>query len=593
MPNSTELATPTQTDLLKRFRKDLPFYSSSCLKIRTKQAEIRYLELNEAQTLVHEKISRQRQDAKRVRAIVLKARQEGVSTYTAARFFRRTHLWSGTQAMVVADSLERAGVLYDIYARFYEHLPPEITPVKRAGIRRRSLGFQHDSEIAIRPASDTEAGRAMTIHMLHASELAFWGTVNVSAYETWVSLLQAVPHTNSEVIVESTAKGAGGFFHEMWEQAEDGETGWLPIFLPWWIHGEYASPVTAETVQLILDTQDDFEHQALTEGFPFEGGIHQLTMDQLAWRREIISERFGGDFERLGRDATRMFQQEYPATAEEAFLVSGSCFFDEDVLRKMTRTAGEPDKRGILQDDAGTFRFAPSDRGSIKIYQMPREGHHYVIGADTAEGKLVSTRAVSDTATAERGGRDFSSAVVWDVHENKAVAECHGRLAPEVFTDQLRMLGHFYACGGPSEGTARQVALIGVERSHSSGQTVLRLLHEFYKYPRLYWKREFNKRTRQMTRMLGWVTDNTTRMPMLDELAMLVRREQVDIPSKDIVREMVTFVVWEDGKPQAEEGTHDDRVIALGIAVQMAREHRHASAEFVPTFEVRDTQTGL
>ena len=80
---------------------------------------------------------------------------------------------------------------------------------------------------------------------------------------------------------------------------------------------------------------------------------------------------------------------------------------------------------------------------------------------------------------------------------------------------------------------------------------------------------------------------------MLDEFGMLLRQGKAQIPSKDLVREMVTFVVWEDGKPAAEEGTHDDRVIATGIAIQMGRNHRHTHTGDWDMWERRDTTTGL
>lgn len=575
------------TDVLRTFRQDLGIYCASCLKIRKKNASLDYLTFNEAQRRVHEKLSKQRKEEGRVRAIVLKARQEGVSTYVAARFFRRLHLYPATSAMVVADSLERAGVLYDIYARYYDHLPSEVAPTRKAVARRRNLSFTHDSDISIRPASDTEAGRAQTIQLLHASELAYWGE---HAYETWTSLVQAVPRDNSEIIIESTAKGAGGFFHEMWEAAENDESGWLAIFLPWWIHEEYELEPDEETRQLILDTPDEFENQALTEGIYYEGEHHTLSLRKLAWRRAVIVEQFGGDRVRLGRDATRNFQQEYPATAEEAFLVSGSCFFDEDRLRLMARVAGDATSRGMLAVNEGLVVFRKNDRGFVRLYQNPKDEGHYVIGADTAEGKLVAQRMGSDANTTERGGRDYSSAVVYRVDTSEVVAELHGRAAPEVFAEQLRLLGSFYACG---EGEARSVALVGVERSHSSGQTVLRLLREHYHYSRLFWHREMNKLTRKMTRTLGWMTTAETRMPMLDELARMVRQDQIQVPSKDIVRELITFVVWDNGKPMAEEGCHDDRVIALAIAVQMAREHRHGWQGDSPTLYVpKDELTG-
>lgn len=402
--------------------------------------------------------------------------------------------------------------------------------------------------------------------------------------------MQAVPRDGSEVIVESTAKGAGGLFHELWEQAQEGSSPWLPIFLPWWVHKEYSFPCSDEMRALIDGNLDEFEEQALREGIPFEGSVHKLTYDQLAWRRLVIVENFGGDLERLGKDAVRGFQQEFPATAEEAFLVSGACFFDEDALRLATRLAGDPQARGrLVLDEGDLVRLAPSDRGFVRIYEFPHPDKHYVIGADTAEGKLVATRRTDN----EQGGRDYSAAVVLDVHAHKVVAELHGRMAPEIFAEQLRLLGNYYACGGGRTGLSRHVALIGVERSHSSGQTVLRLLREHYRYPRLFWAREFNKLTKRVGRVLGWKTTTETRMPMLDELAMLLRQGKLDIPSKDIVREMVTFVTWPDGKPAAEEGCHDDRVIALAIANQMVREHRHTADNSIELFEVSDTPTGM
>jgi hypothetical protein len=323
----------------------------------------------------------------------------------------------------------------------------------------------------------------------------------------------------------------------------------------------------------------------------------------LAWRRAVIVEKFGGNPDTLGKDAVRAFQQEYPATAEEAFLVSGACFFDEERLRYLARGAVDPKVRGRLVLGEGVVRVEPNSRGFVRIYESPDAKSHYVIGADTAEGKLVVARRTADASELERGDRDFSSAVVLRLPEKdsdnvhrpcKVVAELHGRLAPEVFAEQVRLLGKYFSCG-PSEGTGTGgQALVGVERSHSSGQTVLRLLREHYKYNPLFWHRQLNTLTRKRTTQLGWVTDGTTRMPMLDELAELVRKGQIEVPSRDIVREMVTFVLWDNGKPQAEESCHDDRVIALAIAMQMTREHRHGIYDKMPVFSANeDSQTGL
>lgn len=585
-------------ETVQRFRESLLLYAAACLIIRDKEARFHHLEFNTAQKIVDKKLNTQFETTGRVRAIILKARQEGISTYVAARFFRAIHLYPGTVALVVADLLERAEKIFQMYNRFFENLPEELKPTPKSSLRGRYMAFKHDSELSVRPASDAEAGRAQTLHRVHASELAFWGN---TARDTWVSLLNAVPRLGSEVIVESTAKGAGGLFHELWEEAENSSTGeWLAIFLPWWVHEEYEMPCPEDVKKAIDEYPDDFERIAREEGIPYEGEQHILSYEKLAWRRAIITEVFGGDPLRPSKDAIRQFQQEYPATAEEAFLASGACYFDEESLRILSHKTSEPAARGMLklkkEESKQIVTIEPNIRGSVRIWEAPAVGKHYVIGADTAEGKLVIERRISDVSIVDANARDYSTAQVLRLaykdkggvhHPPKIVAEIHGPLAPDIFADQLQLLGRLFSCGDADKGERRSKALVGVERSHSSGQTVLQLLRDHWHYNPLYWHRSINVRHETVGRRLGWITDGVSRMPMLDTLSELIRNLGIEVPSKDMVRELLTFVVWPNGKPAAEEGTHDDRVMAFGIAVAMMGEHRHGKTSKVPSYRPR------
>jgi hypothetical protein len=239
-------ATDVLTDeFLIRLRNDLGFYSAVSLRIRPKEltgTELPYLELNEAQRRLHAIVSKQRRETGRVRVIVLKARQEGVSTYVGARFFRGCHLWPHRHALILADDLERAGALHQIYQRFHQLLPPELAMPTVSALRKKELALANGSQIAVETARDEEAGRATTLQFVHASEMALWP----HADDTWVALMQAVPEEGSEVIIESTAKGVGNAFHRQWLEAEAGESGFIPVFLPWWIHSEYTARPTPE-----------------------------------------------------------------------------------------------------------------------------------------------------------------------------------------------------------------------------------------------------------------------------------------------------------------------------------------------------------
>jgi len=584
-------------ETIARFRADQFAYSTLCLRIRDKGAHLIPLEANFAQTTVENKIRKQWEETGRIRAVVLKARQEGVSTWTAGRFFKRIHLEAGQKGLVIADSLDRAGALFGIYTRFWENLPAELKPERKSYANQKRLAFSHDSELAVRPASDSEAGRAQTIHLLHASEIAFWPTS--TQRETWVSLMQAIPDDGSEIIVESTAKGAGGLFHELWELTQKKGSGWLGIFLPWWIHEEYEVTPTKAELEAMEQGADDFELQAMSEGIPYEGQKFVLPLSKLAWRRRAISEKFGGDPLTLGQDATRDFQREYPATAEEAFLMSGSCFFDEDMLRRMTMKTADPILVGNMKeaDEHRPVRLEETARGRVSVWEKPDPKAHYVIGADTATGKEVETRRLSGSdAARESGGRDYSCAVVLRVTEDgrrspELVASLHGYIPPDIFARQTALLGEYYSCGGTR--TLKDPALVMVESNHASGQRVLEYLKDIIKYRKIYWQREVNARTHKFERRPGWRTDQRTRIILLDALAEAVRKGTIKCPDRDTIREMTTFVIWEDGKPAGEEGCHDDRVIAFALAFLAQREHRHISNAPLRTWEAKNTATGL
>lgn len=573
---------------VKLFANDLKAYSKVCLRIRTKggldrrsgeirPAEMAPLTFNESQDLVHEILRDQYQRIGCVRAIILKARQLGMSTYTSARFFRKLHLWPNQQAIVIADELDRSQTLFGMYDRYHAYLPDEMRPMVRYTSKKKEIIFDNprDNEragspglgsgISVETAGDTATGRGSTIQLAHLSEMGEWD----NAEDVFVSLIQAVPDYESEVIIESTAKGVGNMFHRMWLAAEEGEgvtegsNGFIAIFIPWWFHQEYTLKLSPTQRREIRDTLDEEERAYMEVGFRFRGETVKLTEGQIAWRRRTIAIKMQGN--------KRAFRQEYPATPEEAFLVSGSCFFDELALKDYELRAITPKRRAMLVEVGGGVVIRPSELGYLKIWDLPDEKSQYVIAADTASGREVAASSSSfSDPDSERGGRDFSSADVVDVVGRRQVAQLHGRMAPEVFADQLALLGRFYS--SEQRSGLRTSALLAPEKNHHSGETVIKRLKERHRYPNLYTHRSLNRRFDKRTEMLGWVTTVETRMPMLDNLAALVRDGSFEIRSKDSLKEMATFVLGEDGKPQAQQGAHDDRVISLAIACYLMQQ---------------------
>ena len=106
------------------------------------------------------------------RNIVLKARQMGITTYIAARFFVQTITRPGTMTVQVAHDQESAEEIFKIVHRFWENLPEVM---KRGALTRsranvRQMVFPRlDSEYRVATAADVNAGRGLTIHNLHCS----------------------------------------------------------------------------------------------------------------------------------------------------------------------------------------------------------------------------------------------------------------------------------------------------------------------------------------------------------------------------------------------------------------------------------------
>jgi hypothetical protein len=489
--------------------------------------------------------------------------------------FRGCTLWKYKRGLVLADKIERSKEIFSILERFRDNAA--LLPPQRAGVRGRELAWTTDSRITVETAKDADAGRSASVQYLHASEVAFWDHPE----ETCLALFEALTN-DSEAYLESTANGVGNYFHQLWEGAVAGDNEWVPVFLPWWIHEEYADPVDEATRAEISASTDPFERRAQDTGILLEDELHKLIPEQLAWRRRKIRERNGDE---------RGFRQENPATADEAFLVSGGAYFDEQALADYRTKTKPPAKRGNLVRVGAGIVFRQAERGDLRIWEMPRPDGHYVIGADTSEGKIAGGDSTLVEIAGDRGGSDFSVADVLEVGTMRQVAQLRGRMHPDNFASALWNLGYFYNCG-----ERHQAALIAPENNHESGKTVIKWLGD-HSYPRIYVHRRYTQRREGVSEQLGWVTDATTRMPMLDALEELVRKGHISIPSADTVREMTTFVRTQEGahpgRPEAQEGCHDDTVMALAITNQLRAHHTHGATGQLPEYEPSDSPTGM
>jgi len=289
--------TPRELEIRLKLKNDLPHYAYKCLKIRTKQGEILPFALNKSQLYLHQKLEEQKKKTGRVRAVVLKARQEGVSTYVTARYYQIVSHKNGYRAFIMAHRQASTDDLFGIVKRFHDYCPIVVKPIDGQN-NVKEFNFQSpESGYKVGTSEAKGVGRGTTIQLFHGSEVGFWS----NADEHSKGILEAVPLTdNTEIILESTANGKGNYFYYMWKDALAGENGFIPAFIPWYWDTGYQLPI--EEPYPLTSEEADYQR------------IYGLTKEQIAWRRYKIKEKRGDEL---------AFKQEYPSNAEEAFIVTG------------------------------------------------------------------------------------------------------------------------------------------------------------------------------------------------------------------------------------------------------------------------------
>ena len=287
-----------------------PYFAAHALKLRPKAGPLESFVFNPAQLRLHEIAEKQKRETGRVRLIVLKARQLGISTYIAARFFHKTINNPGQRTIIIGHERRASSNLFEIVKRFHANMSDNLRPSIGVSNADELIFDRIDSGYLVSVASNDGAGRSATAQALHCSEAAFWPDLEMQ----FASLLQTVPDADgTEIILESTACGYNSF-HQLWRKAEAGDSDFLPVFLPWSIDPNYRRSVAPDFAM-------DADEKALVE-------LHGLDAEQIAWRRSKIGQLGSGQW----------FSQEYPLTASDAFISSTfDSFIGADLVIKARR----------------------------------------------------------------------------------------------------------------------------------------------------------------------------------------------------------------------------------------------------------------
>lgn len=494
---------------------------ASNLTIKDKKMQVVRFEPNWAQREFYDEAERQFADRGRVRIIVLKARQLGISTATEAMAFNLSFVFPGYRAMVLAHEIPASQNLLEMTHRYWDNYDFKRLYTTESYSKNDIGWVETGSRMKIATAGNKGAGRSSTIHFLHASEMAFYPDPKI----VMTGLTQTIPESPGTVVVaESTANGRGNYFHQQWLLAEQGETEFVPLFFPWHKHPEYrASAIGIPHFNLGKLTDDEKVLKRI--------GVDD---DRLAWRRWAIANKCQSD--------VLIFMQEYPSNPEEAFIATGMNVFPGEHLSACYDP--QDGVRGLLQRNGNEVTFKAASDGPLTLFKRPHE--------DTDWGKYL---VAGDPTKTTMG--DYAVAQVLNRRTMEQVAVWRGRLDPVTFGEELFKLGLYY-----------NTAMVTTEIEGPGYGTVGKLIG--MNYPNI-WQRQ-NKADKTPGAMtastFGWSTTHQTKPLAIGWLLKFVVDHALTIHDRKTYDEMVNYVTLDNGSyGNGNNEEHDDTVMSLALGV--------------------------
>lgn len=472
--------------------------------------------------------------------IILKARQLGFSTFTQALHYVHVDRHPHREAGTLSHEKEAAAVIMQMTKRFWRNQPNQ-RPVARLHSLRLEFAAPHNSTIHVKTANRPDAFRGFTLHHVHLSEFASYE----HADQLLAAVMQCVTATGS-VVIETTAKGAGGIFYEMVQAARRGESAWNLLFVPWQIEPAY---------QLPLDDGETLVLNQYERAYQREFGLTDSQMKWAIWKR---INACNNDW--------NTFHEEYPASIDLAFRASGSPYFNPDVLTQ--QPVCDPEHIGELRWTSETepeVGFVDDDHGSLSVWKLPEPGSRYVIGADCSEGVRQDWTIFDVLSIPAERHQPPEQCAQW---ANRATTSAEAGVV-------LYQLARWY-----------NDALVGIERP-GPGQVVIDVMraascpsHSFLQIGDLpFWNLYYEVIRDQMgqeTRRPGWLNSSKTKTPALQDLQALLSPDGLILHCRETVQELLGFQQDPETRRYIQRHRNpitqlynDDRVFALVIAVQM------------------------
>ena len=531
MAGATTQQAQAIQNLERKARQDFEYACANLLWIRPKDEALCKLNLLWPQRYVHRRFLAPAWERKEsLGLVVLKTRRIFMTTLFVAWLYHKIRWYKGLNVYILANDDPTLADVFGMAKRFHANLPEELVPpVKTDNTEVLSYAAPWDCSLRARVAKHEQIGRGTTLQAVLWDEAAFSPAPEV----TLLGFLDAVPRTSASLLaINSTANGEGTWFHAIWQEmnkpggTELGGRRWLTVFLAAW--------------QNPHNRLEGVPVHDLTEEEQYTVDVFHVDEAYLAWRRATINE-----YERLFPGAgMRMFRQENPQSASEAFQSALDCIFPEECmqdLRKQWRPPAESyrlyqtgtwkytmlksqDTERAWQAYCWKTRYDEGDEGPAArcfVWEPPRRGYQYAIGVDVGLGV----------------GGDDSAVVVMRYPGWVTVAHYADNVtAPKQFSYVVGAIADWYGRGSDS------LPIVTVELNNAGIliNTELETMAAAYQCQTYIWEYWDRVGSSQQSTKSGWLTTQQTKFLMVGAANSILMADLIHLPSEAVWQDMKT-----------------------------------------------------
>ena len=550
-----------------RLKYDFEFCAFLTMQIQDKESKVFIpLLLNEGQRILVGEYERQRLAGEPIRVLLVKARQWGGSTVTQCYMhWLQTYWYENWHSCIVALNQTQSVNVRTMYKNLVARRPKWCDPITFRRFENTEvirIVPERGCRIQIGSATKPDALRSFDFSMLHLSEVGLWkDTKEVKAddmAQTLYSTVLNIPGTM--IVMESTAKGIGNFFHKQYLAACENKKkkmgGLQPVFVAWFVDVRY----TRSFRNKYRNTAEFVSTWTEYNWWQWEQGA---TLDGIYWYNCTKAENHWTDFQ---------MKSEYPTTAEEAFQSKSGRYFTEQQLGWLKKYVRDPQFIGEIRGDATigeraleNLKLYPNDTlqsEGLKIWIKPTDNlpdgkkakHRFLVTVDVGGRGLRADWSVISAFDRISMAGDFGAlerAAQWKMHCDPDILAYRSAQVAHYYDDALLVIeSNTYETKNKKSDDAEKS-----EGDHTF--TVLDTLGGIY--DNLYRRRTAPDNTKDKeTSHIGWHMNKQTKYMAYDDYGVRVREGDYMEYSQDAADEAMWLLNAPGGKIEAMEGTHDD-----------------------------------